>query len=267
MASVFDHKDYRVYLNAELKSSKIRGVRTRLADMLGCQLAFVSRVLSGDADLSQEHAITAAEFLNLTDDESDFFLLLHLLSRAGSHKLKSHYQNKINAIQSKRRLISERIQTSAPEIGAEDRAIYYSTWQYSAIHVMALVPYFQTRQTLSEHLKIPLIKLNTYIEFLQRVGLIKISGNSILPGEKRIHLPWDSPFTQSHHVNWRMRAIDSLDRQSTEDVHYSGPLCFSKEDGKIIREKILELLSDVEAIVKPSKEETVSCLLIDLFGV
>src|SRR4051812_23465834 len=89
MAQVFDFENYRAYLQEALNAK--HGSQTRFAKALSCQPAHISKVLSGDAQLSLEQADLANEFLSHSPDQSDYFLLLVEYDRAGTARLKKHF--------------------------------------------------------------------------------------------------------------------------------------------------------------------------------
>lgn len=65
-------------------------------------------MLSGVSHFSFEHAVAIARFLGLTETESDYFILLVHVAKAGSTELKQHYLNQLRKIQEARENGSER---------------------------------------------------------------------------------------------------------------------------------------------------------------
>jgi uncharacterized protein (TIGR02147 family) len=263
--SPFSYLDYRKYLENRLPvSGKERGIRSRLAEALSCQTAFISRVLHGEAHFSLEHGVVINRFLKHTDAEGEFFLLLVQLARAGSEELRKFFEKQIAGILEKRQHIAERIQVKN-DLSHEDQMRYYSTWYYAAIHVLITVPEFQTIEALTNYLRLPRSQIEAALEFLTSTGLVTRDGNSFRAGTTRIHIGKNSPMISKHHTNWRMRAIDAIDRFSRDDLFYSGPVSISHADAEKIHAKYLKFIEEIEAIVKPSKEEGVYCLGLDFY--
>lgn len=261
----FDFKNYRDYLKNRFPvSGDTRGLRSRLAEELRVQPAFISRVLHNDAHFSLEHAVVINRFLNHTERESEYFLLLLQKDRAGSKELEDYLQQKMEKILEERQIIAERIQVKET-LTAEDQMTYYSSWHYSAIHVMLMVSRWRTSQSISDYLKIPMQQTKKILEFLCSVGLAEERDGEFICGRNRIHLEKHSPILPRHHSNWRMRAMQSMDRNLAEDLYFSGPICLSETDGKKLREMLLKFLEESEKIIGPSPEETVFCLGIDFF--
>src|SRR4051812_25906148 len=73
-----------------------RGLLTKLADHVGSSPAMITHVLSGDKDFSMEVANDVASFMGLSDEETEYFLLLVSYGRAGSHSLQERLKRKIS---------------------------------------------------------------------------------------------------------------------------------------------------------------------------
>ncbi|MGE3263298.1 MAG: TIGR02147 family protein [Bacteriovoracia bacterium] len=263
--SCFAYLDYRNYLKDRLPvTGTTRGQRSKLAAALGLQTAFVSRVLHGEAEFSLEHAMTINRFLGHTEGESEFFVLLIQWGRAGTAELKAYWKRKLDAILEQRQIVAERIQIKET-LNSEDQMTYYSAWYFSAVHIMLMVPRWQTASALAEYLQLPLAQVNRVLEFLVGVSLAKEEAGKFTIGKNRIHLGKNSPILPRHHSNWRMRGMQSMERFSGEDLFYSGPISLSEADAKKIREMLLSFLEQKEKLIEPSPEETVFCLGIDYF--
>lgn len=261
---VFEFKDYRDYLKSTLDAE--RGRRAHLAQALRVQPAFVSRVLAGQADFSQEHGILINGFLQHREQESEFFMTLLDLGRAGSKALRDYHLRKLEMIREKRLLVSERIGVKQ-SLSKEDQMTYYSAWYYAAIHILLLVREMNTPKKIAEHLNLPGLLVKDVLDFLVATGLASVGKDGYGPGVSRIHLTNESPMISKHHTNWRIRAIEALEKKNPRHLHYSGPICISHEAADQIREKLLRLLSEIEPLIRDAKEEDIYCLDLDFFKV
>jgi uncharacterized protein (TIGR02147 family) len=265
--SVFEYTEYKKYLKAVLATSGAkRGLRSKLATALRCQTSFISRVINGQAEFSAEHAIVINSFLQHTETEGDYFVLLVLHERSGSKQLKAHYEKQIRQIQEKREQIRERIQVKR-QLSTEAQMTYYSAWYYAAIHILITVPAFQAPTAIASHLKLPLPLVSECLDFLVSAGLAVQNGDRYQTGTARIHLGKDSPMISKHHANWRMRAIHATDERSRENLFFSGPISISEADAHEIRSRLLKMLEELEPTIQASKEEAVFCLDLDFFRV
>ncbi len=271
--TLYDFQNYKEYLNSILEiAGKSRGLRARLAEALNCQSAFISKVLNADAHFSIESAVLISEFLEHSPEEQHYFLLLVQLGRAGSRKLELYYEKQIERIRHDRRQIKKRVVSEeARPLSLEEKAIYYSSWLYVAIHVAVSVQGRDTKAALAEHFQLKLHELSRYLEFLVSAGILAEKAGHYRVGSRLLHLGHDSIVDSSllakHHTNWRLRAIESLDRQASQDLHFSSVISFSARDIEKIREVLLKSVEEVDEVIKPSPEETAFCLAIDFFRV
>ncbi len=264
--NLFEYNDYRSYLRDALPTAgEARGARTKLALELGVQKGFISSILHGNAELSLEQAYRTSVFLSHTEEEREFYLLLVQKDRAGSKDLESHFEKKIKSIALKRREIKERIQVKAT-LSESDQLTYYSSWHYTAVHMCLRVPTTQTLHSISNYLRLPTKRVSEVLEFFIKTGMAEQKGDTYLVGPTRIHLPSDSPLISKHHTNWRMQAISALDRKSKNNAHYSAIYSISESAAQKIREKLLQLIQDIEPDIRDAKDETVYTLCFDLFN-
>lgn len=261
----FEAQNYRDFLDKRLPiSGPSRGQRTRLAEALGVQGAFISQVLRGKLDLSLEQATKTAEFLELGEEESDYFLLLVHHARAGSEKLRAYYQEKLNSIIARRKEIQSRVK-STEQISESDQAKYFSSWIYGAIHAALTIPELQTRQALAKRLRLPMKVIDQYLDFLIGLGIAEQNSDKIQAGKTRIHINNANPNILKHHSNWRTRCLQALERQEEADQHYTCVMSISRKDAEKIKSMWLEFLSKIEPVITASPEEEIFGITWDLF--
>lgn len=124
----------------------------------------------------------------------------------------------------------------------------------------------RTPGAIAKYFDLSISKTAQVLDFLTSVGLVKSEGGIFTPGEVRIHLGHDSPMISKHHTNWRMQAVRSFERETAQELHYSGVISVSFSSLPKIRETMIRALEEVRKIVKDSDDETVYCYSLDLFG-
>ena len=264
--SLFEYNNYKAYLSHIVHLPGKRGERSRMAEALGCHTAYISLVLNGNAHLSLEQAEQMNRHLAHSEEESHFFILLVQLSRSGTRELKEYFSKQINQILQQRLVLKNRLEVKKT-LSLEDQMVFYSSWHYGATHVLISVQQFQSKSALSQVLRLPMEKVTQILTFLEKLGLAVQEGSNWKMGSASIFLDSGSPMISKHHTNWRMQAIQSLDRFSGEDLHFSAPISLSNEDFMKIREIFVDNINRAREIVKLSKEETVACYCIDLFKI
>lgn len=269
--SIFDYKDYKEYLKDLLKQKPKRGhgFKSAIADAIRCQSAYISRVLNGNAHFSLEQAHDLNSYLGHSEEESDFFIFLVSYARSGTQALQKFFLKKISETLNKRLILKERFKIKM-NLSLEDQAMYYSAWYYVAAHLLLSIPEFQTKQAIAEYLNLPLSKITEILNCLLHSGLAIKKGERYGIGETRIHLGSDSPFINKHHINWRMKTIQSLDQNhptENEDLHYSSIVSVSKDDIDKIKSKFIKTIDEFNGTVKDSKEERLQCFTLDFFKI
>lgn len=265
--NLFEFSDYRAYILKWIESRPNggRGAKSVIAETSRCHLAYISQVLKGNSHFSLEQAESLNALFEHGEEESIFFLLLVEFGKAGTHSLQKHFEKQIQKILNERLLLKNRF-TDKKTLIPENQVIYYSHWAYCAIHMAVLNPNLRSPGEIAKYFDISITKTLEILDFLTSVGLIKKEGTDFFPGDVRIHLGNDSSMISKHHSNWRIQAIRSLERETPQELHYSGVISISKEDLPKVREALVRALETVRGIVKDSADETVYCYALDFFG-
>ncbi len=264
MKQIFEFSDYRAFLNDQVAFLG-KGAKSKLARAAECQPAYLSQVFSGSTDLSPEQAERIGGFLGLSETQKLYFLLLVSKERAGTTALKRTYDSELNRLRDSQLVLKNRVQPKKV-LSLEEQAQFYSSWHYGVIHVSVSIPGCETENGLAEKFQLPLKRVNEVVEFLTQTGLIQRNKNGELEiGSTTVFIGSDSPLISKHHSNWRVRAIESLDNDNPQDLHYSGVMTCSYEDMLKIREKIIQCIQDMRGIIAPSPSDACFSYGFDLF--
>lgn len=262
---LFSTLNYKDYLNSRLDSGG-RGTRAKLAKAIGCQSAYTAQVLRGSMNFSLEQAETINRFFSHSELDSEYFIRLVLLARAGTKELRQRFEREIKSFQKKQKDLTVRLGVGQP-LKAEEQQIYYSNWYYCALHAMASVPAYQKIDLISQRLQMPQNIVADAIDFLCRAGiLVKKVGGGWEIGESRIHLGRDSSMIDRHHANWRLQAIRSLERKRPEDLHYSSVVSISAADREKIFELLMKAVEKAKAVVREAEPSEVGVINVDFFS-
>lgn len=263
--SVFDFKSYKQYLTFLVgRRTERSGLRAAMAKSLGCQSTYISQVLYGSAHFSLEHAELLSEYLGHTKDEKQFFLLLVQKERAGTNRLELYFQDQIQELLRRRMVLTERL-GSKGLLSEVHQTVYYSSWHYAAVHVGLTIPELRNPAAMAECLRISKSRLSTVLEFLCAAGLAVPDGQKFSVGDVQVRLGNESPNIIRHHANWRQQAIDSLERETLQDLHYSGVVSLSAEDAAKVKDETLKFIQESLKTIRSSNEEKLFCLNIDFF--
>ncbi len=268
--TIYQYRDYKKYLHDYIQSQpgKGYGFRSRIAETTHCDTAYVSQVLRQNAHFSLEQAEDLNDLLGHTQDESEYFLLLIQLARAGTPKLRARTEKLLQGYIEKSQVLKHRVDIKQT-LGELDQVRYYSAWYYAAVHILIAIPEFRTRDLIAARLGLSSEKVSQILEFLLSVGLASKLGDHYSIGTNRIFLGNDSMMLSKHHNNWRVKAIEMINRNSLQgdlNLHLSTVLSFAKKDVAAVKEKLIQGIEEARKIVRESNpEEDIYCLGVDFF--
>lgn len=250
--------DYVAFLAQALEE---RGEKGQLAEVAGCQPAYLSQVLAGRAHLTPEHAERISTHWDLDALESEYFFNLVLLARAGTASLRARLTAKLKDL---RREWSRRGETFAkPSLSAADRAlIYYSDWLVSAVHMLLTMPRVKTAEAVAERLDVEPARVLTACHQLEKIGLITAVDKGWRVTDASVHAPDPSVESEMHHRNWRLHSLQHSEHRS---VRYTSVHTLSLADFQKITDVLDAAIQRTREIIEPSREDVAACLIMDYF--
>lgn len=267
--SIFQFSSYRTYLKDYIVHlpKRGRGELSKIANEIRMHPTLLSMIISGERELTYEQGFDLSKYLQHTDLESDYFLLLVQLERAGNQRLKAHFKEKIQQIKIETNKISNRFDHDK-KLSDEEKTIFYSSWLFSAIRLYCSTSTSgKTINDIIERFQIPRIRVVNVLNFLVNSGLVIQENDRFSLGVSRTFLENNSPHLPRHHMNWRSKAMQKSDHISGEELMFTFPHSVSKEDFQKIREILAESLTKISLLVKDSPAEDIGCLNIDLFWI
>jgi len=267
--SLYNFSSYRAYLTDYIAHlpQKGRGEIKRMSQVIHIHPTLMSMILSGSRDLTAEQAFDLSHHLQHTDMEADYFLALVQLERAGNQRLKTHLKKSIEKIKSEATKISNRFEHER-KLTDEERAVFYSSWIYSAIRLFCSTDEKgKTVSDIAARFDLPRQKVLEILNFLKATGLVTEQSDHFQLGISRTFLEHGSPHLPRHHMNWRVKSMQKIDRISDKELMFTFPLSISKTDFAKVREELAEVLKKISGIVKDSPAEDIGCLNMDLFWI
>lgn len=265
--NIYDYLDYRKYIRDRIEKDGIgrRGYKTELATAAQCQKSYLSKLLSGEhTHLSLEQAMGLTEFWNFDEQETDFFLELVLLARAGSRELEKKITKRLERMKKNRSDLATRFNQGTLE-DLEKEKLYYSAWEWGAIHIATDCKGLQTIEQVAEHLGLSRERVKSVLLQLKEWGMVDHDGSNWRLKTGSIHLPNSSPLLPQHHLNWRLKAAQKSQMRIPTNLHYSSVQSHDAECFEEIRQGLLKLIDSSRAALAKSPAESVYCLNIDLF--
>jgi len=264
---IFKYFNYRDFLKALIQTRSIenKGVITAISKSMNVHSSLMSMVLSGKRDLSIEQAYDLCQYLELTDSEIEYFILLVQWERAGTKKLKSYYKIKIEALRKQSTLLKNKVQVHKTLTEAE-QSIFYSSWIYAAIHLYCGTGKIgKSVFEICSEFKKPRKTVLEILNFLCSINLLTEAQGYYQVSSKSTLLGLGSPYLIRHHMNWRNRAMVRIDELTESELMVSAPFSVSKTDFSKIRELLLNSVNNATKVIQESPEEITACMNIDLF--
>jgi uncharacterized protein (TIGR02147 family) len=265
--TIFDYQSYKQCVNDWVRTqpSEGHGQFRRMAEYLSVHSVIMSQVFRGDRDLTPEQAIGIASFIGLGETERDYFLLLVQHARAGSVDLKNVLEKQMVAAKRHASALKNRVKHEALDEVA--KATFYSHWYYSAIRLGVSIPEMSSVNAITSELELDRELVANAIQFLLENGLIVQKNGRLNIGTPVTHVGHDSPFVSRHHTNWRVKGLQSLERVSESDLHYTGPMALSEAAAQSIRNELIKMIEYATKTASNSRSEILQCLNVDWFGV
>jgi uncharacterized protein (TIGR02147 family) len=261
---IFEFDSYKEFVRQKIQSmgNQGRGQFQSIAHYLSVHTTLISHVFSGSKDLNLEQSFALCDYLGFTELEREYFLALVGRDRAGTIKLKTYFQDKIDKFKKQSQTLTHRL-VSRAVLKFEDQALFYSEWYFSAVRLLITVEQDQDPSSLSEKLGISVDRINYVLDFLLKTGLlIKEKGHYHL-GPKRTHLDASSPLAARHHKNWHLKAMESYENVGSDEIIFTCPVLLDKKDVIKLKKLIMEFIDKADLIFEASGSEKLYCLNID----
>jgi uncharacterized protein (TIGR02147 family) len=265
--NIYNFYSYRDYLKARIDMLPAggRGELLRIAKAVGIHSSILSQVFQGHRELTSEQAVAVADYLELNENETRYFLLLAQWERAGSEKLKRVLKREIDQIRRDEAQVVRRIPQSQ-SLSPEQKAVFYSNWYYSAVRVLSSIPEWKNAEGMRKRLGLTREQFTTIERFLVEHGLCEEQNGILSLGPQSTHIEGTSPLVSRHHGNWRVKAMErhpSLNHD--RELAFTSPMSLSRSDVPKVREAALEFISKACEICDPSPSEVSYCLNLDWF--
>lgn len=267
MKDVFSYKSYPQYLEHLCQSE--RGTLSRLSEAAGCQKSYLSTCLKGKTLLTMDHAFGIADYLKMSEQEKDYFFLLVEKERASTPGFRKYCEKKL--IDFSREAYRLKNQTRDTVILSTNEsaqiAFFYQTWLPAAAHMLSSVPRYQNIKKMAARLQTSEELVLAVLEELKKHTLVEQKDQNFLWSSSNVHLPDDNPLIINHHQNWRLRAINDIQKSSKDSLHYSVVQSMSEEDFEVVKKRVSSYIKNFHSIADPSVPEEAYCFNIDLFKV
>jgi uncharacterized protein (TIGR02147 family) len=261
----FDH--YKDYLVAWIESQKNngRGQINIIANAINIKPSLLSAILSTERNITMEQAIELNQYFKHEELESEYFIILVSLDRAGTYKLKDHYLKQKAVILKKSEKIKSRIKFEN-SVTEEQRTKYYSKSLYSLIRILSSLEAGISLEDIMKLTKENNSQVKDAIEDLLEFGLIREQDKKFFSTNKNIHIGKESPHYIHHRSNWLLEQMQKSPSSSSRNLNFTCPCTISLNDFEKIKSILLDSIAKSHAVIDQSPAEMMACLTIDFLS-
>lgn len=264
MSKIFDFDNYQQFLKYWANLS--RGNVAILAKVAKCQPSYISRAMSEEVQLTQDHAHALCAFWQFNSLEREFFMALLDYDRAGTIELKKHLKDKILKIRSNHQQLKNQVNREAPPRNQSDIS-FHSHWAKLAIHALTDCKTLNTAESIAQKLTLDVNFVAAILNELENKQLVlRRPDGSYIYNSAPTHIPRDSPILPLFLQSWRQRAIMNSYILNEEHIHFTNVQTISKNDFQKVRKMLMSVIRESSEIANHSNPEDLMVLNCDLFS-
>jgi transcriptional regulator with XRE-family HTH domain len=267
----YSASDYRKILNFLVERQKAIGIDcnfAKVAEAIRVQRPYLSKVMNGSADLSEDQLHLVCEYFEISGDEKNYLELLLQYSKSGLKERKDFLKKQIQQLQSIKLDIKNNIE--AEKISPTNVLFteYFLNPQMQIAHVALNVKRFQNLEVLASVLNLTKKSLAEILNKLELLKLIEFKNNRFIVINQSLHLPKDSNLIHPHQTLLRVKSIEHQQNKSHDSGNYAFSVTFScdEEGRKKIQEDFIKYLKSVQKTVQAAGTEEVYQINFDLFS-
>jgi uncharacterized protein (TIGR02147 family) len=263
---IYEFKDYKKFINGLIHQmpKRGRGQARRLAEHLHVQPVVISQVFSGDRDLTPEQGLEVAAYFGLDERQAEYLVLLISQARAGTKKLSTHYEAKLEALRREAMKIKNSI-VKHEVLSDPDKGIFYSNWYYSAVRLLTSTPGHDNIEAIAAKLDLSRAKTVEILDFLVSRGLCEEKNGRYKIGTSATFLDASSPFINGHRRNWHIKAMEKFADPKPHDIFYSSTASISEADQARVQQILTRVIKEFSKTVADSPAHKIACLNLDWF--
>lgn len=263
---IFSFQSYKQLLKAMISENEnVRGYQTKMAAAAKCHRSYLSQLLRSKQNLNPDQAMRLATFWNFSQTETAYFVELVNLARTDYLPLQSLIKKRLEQLRRENDNLAVRYKEETTPMTNPEAIVYYSSWHYGALHMLAGLDEKMTVDAMATRLQIPNNVAADALRTLAKLGLVEQRGGTWRAKPSHIHIPRESPLCAINHSNWRQRAVLLSQNPNNTGLHYTSAQSHGAADFERIKELFLKTIDSVRGVVAPAENEETTALCIDFF--
>lgn len=240
----------------------------KVATACGVQKTYLSKILNSDAHLNADQLAAACEFLNCSEDEIEYALLLRERETALHRFRLKNIDSRIDVLQAKVRRTSSVLTDSLPIADPSVSWIYYTDVHMQLTHLFLTIPAFQDDLSkIEKSLGVSRDRMKEVLIQLERCGLVKFDGKHYRSIEFNFHLDPGSSVYRPYRFIQRIKSLEKIDRMQDDPFCYAMTAVFAadKKCYEAVKAQIMTLVKHAQKSAIAAKSENVFQLNLDFF--
>jgi uncharacterized protein (TIGR02147 family) len=269
--SIFSKLDYRVILKEIVEGKKKIDSSINfqsLATASRIQKAYLSQVIKGHRDLSQDQLHLACGYLELKEHESHYFSLLLEYARSGLSERKKKLLQEIKKLQKQHSKTSAHIEVNVHERNIVNRDDYHLDPFNQIVHLCISIPKLRDNpKAIAKALFVPLVTVTNSLKKLEKMDIIKVENGKIVDEARDLHIPKDSPLFLAWKNSLNLLSQNRI-RLLGDSKSYNFSVVFTADEEvqKEIHHQFMLFLKKVKKMVEKCEDKEVFQMNFDLFS-
>lgn len=264
----FLNDNYRDALRYLIKLQEVgRGAFKKIALHLNIDPSIISQIMSGKKDFTESQILHLADYFSITSDQSKYLMMLLLEERAEGAKLKKFYFEQRKFLQKTYTSRSQFDNENLVELTDNEFNIFYSDWAYVVVHIYLTLHHNQSIDDICKSLNLDSSRVKGILDFLQKIGFIKLSSGKFTGLEKWTDLRSKSHLISKSHVNWRLKSIEKANHLTSAELMHTNTLIISDSEFQKFRAQLTHLISTFYKETNDTNGKEIAQFNVDLFWI
>jgi uncharacterized protein (TIGR02147 family) len=273
--NIYETDDYRKILSEVIAEKRFLDKSytfQAMAAFIRVQKPYISKVINGRADFNSDQLYMACKYLEFSDEEIEYILLLLEFERCTYPERRLLLENKVESIQDSRRDSKHALVTDLQVKGIDDfdgsiYVEYYLNPTILIVHLFLTIPRFRNNLSLiAKELIISEDELNSILIKLVGMNIIEIENDKVKVLIKNMHLPRESKILAAHHSMVKQNGIMRLNRLAHEQKkNITATFASNEKSRKKIEIEFNKFIAKVQEISVQGKPDNCYQLNFELF--
>ena len=262
---IFKYLDYRDFIKSLVEKKPSPYSYQSLAQAMRMQKSYLSRILGGAGQLSQDQGYHLSQHLKLNPTEKEYLELLIEWDRTGIQQRKRALRTKIQSIQKSKIQTSEFINKNIHEQTLTE--YYYDPWM-QILHIALLTEGWTPTnyKDIGHHLGLSEGRIQFLVEKLTSLNLIAIEQNRFVNKAQGLHLSSHHPLTSVTHSLFRTASAAKMQQLNNDDAYsFTATFSANEETFLALKTEFLNWLKSVEPLIDQAPSQECYQVHFDLF--